>query len=101
MAETKAEKAAATGKDSASPAQGKVIVSLPKDVADDIDTIICNLDEAQAELAKEVEARFGVAPPVQSLTRSQVVKIAVGDLLTKQDAALDSALGSDDATGEE
>jgi hypothetical protein len=78
---------------SASPAQNKVIVSVPKATADTIDAIGANIDAAQAELAEEVRKRFGVTPPVRSLTRPQIVEMAVNEMLAKQDAAFDAIDG--------
>ena len=85
---------------SASPAQGKVIVSIPKDTADTIDLIGANIDAAQQELAEEVRKRFGVAPPIKSLTRPQIVEMAVRELLAKQEADLDAAEAGADAEEE-
>jgi len=87
---------------SASAAQGKVVVSLPKEVADIVDAISCNIDVAQEELATAVKARLGVAPPVRSMTRPQIVEIAVRALLEEQDRLAEAAgnAAGDDHEGE-
>ena len=81
---------AASSTDTAKPAQGKVIVSLPADTAHDIDTIGLNI-------AAAVEEQTGVAV---ELSRAQVIQACVKATLAKQDEIADAA-ESGDATDEE
>jgi hypothetical protein len=67
--------------DTAKAAQGKVLVSLPRDTADDIDTLGMSIADA---LEKQAGIRV-------ELSRAQIVQAITKQAVTLMDAAYDAA----------